>query len=41
MTEQGGGVETSLHVHAKEAATASTTNPENDLKTTEQIIYTW
>ena len=28
-------------IHKKEENTANTTKPENDLKTAEQITYTW
>ena len=35
---QGGN---SSHTYTKEASTANTTNPENDLKAAEQTIYTW
>lgn len=41
MAEQEGKVETSSHIHIKEATMANTTKSENDLKTTEQTTYTW
>lgn len=38
--EQEGKKETS-HTHTKEAITANINEPENDLKVTEHITYTW
>lgn len=41
MVEKEGKVETSSYIHTKEATTTNITNPENDLKTIEQAIFTW
>lgn len=41
MVQQEGKVETSFYTHTKEATTANTTNPENELRTAEQTTYIW
>lgn len=41
MAQQEDKAETSLHISTKEATTANTDNPKNDLQTAEQTIYTW